>query len=90
MSRSAPATAAEIRLNFDKALDAAIRLGQWPPSDQGFDDKTNNALRAVAEAYPDATQGLIEGAREELRAQLDGTHRRQKSADIERWFNEQG
>lgn len=47
-------------------------------------------VRAVAEAYPDATQGLIEGAREELRAQLDGTHRRQKSADIERWFNEQG
>lgn len=50
MSRSAPATAAEIRLNFDKALDAAIRLGQWPPSDQGFDDKTNNALTELVKA----------------------------------------
>lgn len=89
MSRSAPATEGEIRANFDKALDAAIRLGQWPPSDQGFDNQTDRALGAVARAYPHVAQHLIEEAVAELRAQLDGTHARQWSVDFERWLEEQ-
>ncbi|MFN8228343.1 MAG: hypothetical protein U0R18_16685 [Mycobacterium sp.] len=89
MSRSAWATDAEIRVNFAEALEAAIQVGQWPPSDQGFDDRTDSALRAVAKAYPDAPKALIDEAHAQLRSQLDGTHARQRRAEMERLFDEQ-
>ena len=44
----------QIQANFKKALDAAITSGDYPMTEQGFNQDTFAALNKVAGAYPDA------------------------------------
>lgn len=70
MSRSEFATAAQVRANFERALSDAVTLGLWPPSDQGFSNATDSALRAIAQAYPNADGALLTAAQEAVAAQV--------------------
>lgn len=72
-----PATAAEIRAYFDKALNELSLKGIYIPSCQPYDTETKQALDAVAEAYPNPSSMLIATAKQTLEDQLDGTHARQ-------------
>jgi hypothetical protein len=77
---SNPLSDREIRANFDKAIKAAVELGQMPPSDQGFDEWTNDAIVAVAQAYPKTNPSLVRKARQEINGQLSGEHTTRREA----------
>lgn len=83
MSRHGFATDKEIKKNFDEALTAAIDLGQWPPSDQGFDNYVDDALRQLAKSYPQIQPALIAGAQLALAGQLDGTNAARRRAELD-------
>lgn len=70
MSRATYATALQVRANFTQALSDAVLLGLWPASDQGFSNATDSALRAVAQAYPNAGTALVAAAHRALTAQV--------------------
>lgn len=72
MSRAKPASNAQVRANFAQALADALLLGLWPPSDQGFNNATDSALLAVAQAYPNADGALVHAACNAAIAQLAG------------------
>lgn len=78
MSRSAPATPEELTATLDKLL--AEPRNTVVPSDTGLDDDTLAAVQAVWNAAPNPSPRLIEYARAELAAQLDGTHEREQLA----------
>ena len=83
MSLTRRPTKSEIQSNFDAALKRAIDIGMGPPSDQGFDEYTIDALMEVARSYPKFNSALIERAKAELVAQFDGTHQRRAMMELE-------
>lgn len=70
----------QIQKNFDECLKDAVELGQWPPSDQGFDEDVDVALRQVAKSYPDVRGDLVASARLALAGQFDGTNAERQAA----------
>ena len=72
MSRATYATAEQIKDNFRQCIKDALELGLWPPSDQGFNNETNQALTALAKAYPKADGKLVKAAKNALASQLAG------------------
>lgn len=73
MSRARFATEREIRINFEVCLKNAIDVGLWPPTDQGFGNELDKALRQVAKSYPQIDGSLITSAKLALEAQFDGS-----------------
>ncbi len=71
----------QVQKNFDESLSAAIDLGQWPPSDQGFDNYVDDALRQVAKSYPTIDPNLIRNAQLSIAGQLDGTNAMRRAAE---------
>ncbi|MET9488641.1 hypothetical protein [Nocardia sp. NPDC006630] len=71
MRRGRP-TKAQLEQSFDRALLRSIAEGGIA-SGTGLDDETQNTLLAVARAYPNATDELVEAARRAFAGQLDGS-----------------
>ena len=72
----------QIQKNFDECLKDAVELGQWPPSDQGFDEDVDVALRQVAKSYPDVRGDLVASARLALAGQFDGSNTQRRLAEM--------
>jgi hypothetical protein len=62
VSRAAPATEAQVRAGFERAVQGAVERGDETPSCKGFDDEVGLALERLARAYPNATAELIAAA----------------------------
>lgn len=80
---------AEIRISFDRCLKDAMELGLMAPTDRGLDDITTAAICVVAQSYPRLYPTQVQKARNELEAQLDGTHERVALAGAARWLHDQ-
>ena len=83
MSRARFATEKQIRINFAVCLKNAVELGLWPPTDQGFDDYTDRALRVLAKSYPQIKPEYIRSAQLSLEGQFDGTNNARRIAELE-------
>lgn len=77
----------ELRENFAEMLES-VRNGGGLRTETGLDTETEEALWAVARAYPDVPEELVEAARAAFAGQLDGTNARRRRADLERQFEE--
>ncbi|MFI1915030.1 hypothetical protein [Nocardia sp. NPDC020380] len=77
----------ELRANFDEVLSDVL-AGRGVHTATGLDDDTQDALWAIAEAYPDATPELIEAARHALAGQLDGSNAERWREEMDNWFDE--
>lgn len=79
-------TREELIENFAEELDSVCNGGGLR-SETGLDMETDEALWAIARAYPDVTEELVNGAREAFAGQLDGSnaerHRAKLAAQIE-------
>jgi hypothetical protein len=63
VSRAAPpATEAQARASFERAVQGAVERSDGPRSCRGFDDEVELALERLARAYPNATPELIAAA----------------------------
>ena len=82
MSLFRPLSEKQIRANFDEALKNAVDLGLWPPSDQGFGNSVDTALRQLAKSYPNIKGDLIVSARLALTEQFDGTEAARQEAEV--------
>ena len=82
MSLFRPLSEKQIRANFDEALKNAVDLGLWPPSDQGFGNSVDSALRQLAKSYPNIKGDLIVSARLALTEQFDGTEDARREAAV--------
>ena len=82
MSLFKPLSEKQIRANFDEALKNAVDLGLWPPSDQGFGNSVDTALRQLAKSYPNIKGDLIVSARLALTEQFDGTEDARREAAV--------
>ncbi|WP_026123417.1 hypothetical protein [Nocardiopsis chromatogenes] len=83
--RLEPPTPEEIRANFEGALES-VRNGGGVNSETGLDMETEGALWAIAAAHPNIPDSLIETARAEFAAQMDGSHAAARRAYLERRF----
>ncbi|WP_024800377.1 hypothetical protein [Nocardia sp. BMG51109] len=63
----------ELRQNFDEEL-ASASSGGGLHTETGLDSETQDALWAVARAYPEVTDDLLAAARTAFAGQLDGSH----------------
>ncbi|MFJ9362873.1 hypothetical protein ACIRRA_00425 [Nocardia sp. NPDC101769] len=77
----------ELRANFDEVLTAVL-AGHGVHTATGLDDDTQDALWAIAEAYPNATPELIDAARKALAGQLDGSNAERWAQEMDNWFEE--
>ena len=82
MSLFRPLSEKQIRANFDECLKNAVELGLWPPSDQGFGNSVDTALRQLAKSYPNIKGDLIVSARLALTEQFDGTEDARREAAV--------
>lgn len=78
-------TEAELVANFEAALES-VRSGGGLNSETGLDMETEAALWVIAGAHPQVPDDLIEAARVEFAAQLDGSHAAARRAALERRF----
>jgi hypothetical protein len=78
----------ELRANFDELL-TSVRNGGGIYSENGLDQKTEDALWAIARAYPDIPDDLIIAADTAFAGQLDGSNSVARQAELLRKFNEQ-
>lgn len=90
MSRMKFATELETRLNFTKALKDAVELGIYPPSDQGFDKYTEEALNEIAKSFPKTEPKLIRAAKVSLDGQFDGTNAAKAEDEFDTWVATRG
>ena len=67
---------AELRANFEQLLAD----GPPFPTETGLDEQTFDAIIRVWAAAPNPPAALIDAARREFAAQLDGTHEREARA----------
>lgn len=74
-------TQAQLRRSFDDELASALAHGTLG-SDSGLDVQTQEALRAVAAAHPQASADLIARARRAFVGQLDGSNAAARDAAI--------
>ncbi|GAA5082032.1 hypothetical protein [Nocardia iowensis] len=63
----------ELRSNFEELL-ASVRGGDGLFTESGLDTETENALLAIARAYPEVPDHLITAARRAFAGQLDGSN----------------
>lgn len=76
----------EIENNFNQMLQEAIDIGKHAfVTDTGLDTETRVAINAVAEAFPNPDPKLIQNARKEWAKQVDGTHVRERLAQMENY-----
>lgn len=73
----------ELRANFDELL-ASVRSGGGIYSESGLDMETEESLWAIARAYPDVPDRLVEAARATFAGQLDGSHAAARQAELAR------
>jgi hypothetical protein len=69
VSRNFVPTNESLTANFERALENAVRRGDFPLSDTGLNGDVDKALRDVALAFP-ATLELQEKARKAFAEQL--------------------
>ncbi|MEU1430703.1 hypothetical protein ABZ412_26865 [Nocardia sp. NPDC005746] len=77
----------QLRRNFDTIL-ADVREGRGVRTASGLDSPTEDALWAIAKAYPNVSEDLVTAARESFAGQLDGSNAARWRADLERRFAE--
>ncbi|MEV0105619.1 hypothetical protein AB0H42_04645 [Nocardia sp. NPDC050799] len=77
----------ELRENFAEMLES-VRNGGGLRTETGLDMETEDALWAIARAYPEVSDELVEGARTTFAGQLDGTNARARRVELERQFEE--
>ncbi|WP_378737199.1 hypothetical protein [Nocardia brasiliensis] len=63
----------ELRGNFEELL-ASVRSGGGLFTESGLDTATENALLAIARAYPEVPDHLITAAHRAFAGQLDGSN----------------
>lgn len=83
--RAKPATDEELRVIFNNLVDHPISGGV--PSDTGLDDDTIEALNRLWAAGPNPPARLIDAARAEFEAQLDGSHAQEAQDRMVAAFN---
>jgi hypothetical protein len=76
----------ELRANFDELL-ASVRGGGGIYSHSGLDMETEEALWAIARAYPDIPDDLVAAARSAFAGQLDGSNGAARRAALQRRFD---
>ncbi|MET7395388.1 hypothetical protein ABZS66_18040 [Dactylosporangium sp. NPDC005572] len=77
----------ELRANFEELL-SSVRNGGGIYTHSGVDMETENALWAIARAYPHVTDDLVTSARRTFEGQLDGSNSAARRAALERKFEE--
>ncbi|WP_198347479.1 hypothetical protein [Nocardia terrae] len=77
----------ELRANFEEVLGHVLE-GRGVHTATGLDDDTEDALWAIAEAYPNAAPELIAVARRALEGQLDGSNAERWREQMDNWFDE--
>lgn len=77
----------ELRENFDELLSSAL-TGGGIYSDNGLDQRTEDALWAIARACPDVPDELVDAAHAALAGQLDGSNARKAMEALARRFSE--
>ncbi|MFE3255931.1 hypothetical protein ACFXPS_12440 [Nocardia sp. NPDC059091] len=77
----------ELRENFDEVLTHVL-AGKGVHTATGLDDDTQDALWAIAEAYPNATPEMIDAARKAFAGQLDGSNAQRWQEEMDNWFDE--
>lgn len=77
----------ELRENFEEMLQS-VRRGGGLWSDSGLDMETEEALWAIARAYTNVPDELVDAARAAFAGQLDGSHARAHREKLERMFEE--
>ncbi|WP_069161909.1 hypothetical protein [Nocardia altamirensis] len=73
----------ELRSNFEELL-ASVTSGSGLFTESGVDTETENALLAIARAYPEVPDDLIAAARRAFAGQLDGSNAAAVKAATER------
>lgn len=77
----------ELRENFAEMLES-VRNGGGLRTETGLDMTTEDALWAIARAYPEVTEELVAAARAAFAGQLDGSNARWRREELERRFEE--
>ncbi|WP_024800392.1 hypothetical protein [Nocardia sp. BMG51109] len=77
----------ELRRNFEREL-RSVTTGGGLTSESGLDSETEDALWAIADAYPDIPATLIDTARATFAEQMDGTHDAARKAALARKIEE--
>ena len=81
--RSRPPTDDELRRAFEEELASAAAGGPLR-TDTGLDLETDEALAAIAMAYPAVSDALLGAARRAFAGQLDGSNAAARRADLDR------
>ena len=82
---SRPPTPEELRQTFTELLNNPVSGGSVP-SETGLDDETIAAIERVWAASPHPSPRLVDAARAEFAAMLDGTPAREAQARMEASF----
>ncbi|MEU6831004.1 hypothetical protein ABZ894_20335 [Nocardia beijingensis] len=77
----------ELRENFDEMLRSVL-TGGGIRTETGLDMKTEEALWAIARAYPDVPDALVDAARSAFAGQLDGSNARERKEALARQIEE--
>ncbi|WP_238011162.1 hypothetical protein KZZ52_22300 [Dactylosporangium sp. AC04546] len=77
----------ELRANFEELL-SSVRNGGGIYTHSGVDMETEDALWAIAKAYPHVTDELVRSARKTFEGQMDGSNSAARRAALERKFEE--
>ncbi|MFE3756909.1 hypothetical protein ACFXO9_21620 [Nocardia tengchongensis] len=77
----------QLRRNFDTIL-ADVLEGRGVRTASGLDSPTEDALWAIAKAYPNVSDDLVTAARDSFAGQLDGSNAARWRAELERRFAE--
>lgn len=77
----------QLRRNFERELES-VSTGGGLTSETGLDVETEEALWAIADAYPQVDDALIAAARRTFAAQLDGSHAAARHAELARKLEE--
>nr|WP_232541848.1 hypothetical protein [Nocardia bovistercoris] len=67
---------------------ASVRGGGGIYSESGLDMETEESLWAIARAYPEVPDSLVEAARTTFAGQLDGSHSAARQAALARRIEE--
>ncbi|MFI1915050.1 hypothetical protein [Nocardia sp. NPDC020380] len=86
MRRGYP-TREQLQSSFERVLSQVL-AGDGLSSETGLDDETQDALLAIARAYPNASEELVEAARHAFAGQLDGSNTKRWRAEWERDIKE--
>jgi hypothetical protein len=85
--RSRYPTDDELRGVFEEELGSAVAGGPLR-TDTGLDMETDEALVAIAMAYPAVSDALVAEARRAFAGQLDGSNAAARRADLDRLIDD--